>query len=170
MKGYLLILSGLKEKYNSAILMQEDFIVQRKVNNELLLKYFDILKENQNIGYIRLMPCPGPEGKEYIINNVKFKEINKNSEYSFSFQATIWNINFFLESSKRYTNSIWALEGYLSKKLTRFKDILLLGFIRPNKHRDAVLKAPIPYRPTAIVRGKLQDWAKKLLEENGIKI
>ena len=37
------------------------------------------------------------------------------------------------------------------------------GFIRPFKESHAVYESPIPYRPTAIVKGKLQDWAKKLI-------
>ena len=167
--GYLHVLNDIKSMYSTFICMQDDFIIQKNVNTELLSLYRDIL-EDTTIGCIRLMPCPEPKGNIHKFNTVTLKEVVKNDDYSFSFQSCMWNIEFFIRLCTECKDmNTWLIEPYLSNKLTKTNK-LLLGYIRESSHRDAVLQSPVPYRPTAIVRGKLQDWAKQLLQENDIRI
>ena len=46
----------------------------------------------------------------------------------------------------------------------------ILGWIRLHKEHWGVLESPIPYTPTSITRGKLEYFAKVLLDKNNIQI
>ena len=169
LEGYKYILDQVKERHNYGIILQDDFLIEKPVNNDLIKKYIEILNENKEVGFIRTMPCPGPKGQKINFGDIELGEINKLEDYSFSYQSTIWNINYFLEFSNIQNSSPWISEITLAKKMRSDKSgKKLLGFIRPFKESNAVYESPIPYRPTAIVKGKLQDWAKKLLVRENI--
>ena len=80
----------------------------------------------------------------------------------------MWNIEFFLQlvstiPTDEEKKQIWSIETILSKNIQRFGGKLLLGEKRaPNYSHDT---NAIPYLPTAIVNGVLQEWAAKLIAE-----
>ena len=173
MPGYEYILNNIKDKYTNAIFLQDDFLIEKKVDSEFIKKCVKIMESDSNIGYIRLMPCPGPKGKKIKYGDITLGEIRNNGllpGFSFSNQAAIYNIEFLSKIiSKIDYNPIehpfhkaWGFERELTKKLEDF-DNQLLGFIRKSPNANSVYDSPIPYRPTAIVGGKLEEWAKKLL-------
>ena len=163
LEGYRYLCQKYKDKYSHFILLQDDFLIEKKVNQDILDKYFEILKSNENIGFIRTMPCPGPKGEQKMFGDVKLGKINKNEDYSFCYQSSFWNSDYFLSFSIIPKTNPWKSEIYLANKMKNCKEKENWGFIRPFKESHAVYESPIPYRPTAIVKGKLQDWAKKLI-------
>jgi len=84
----------------NVILMQDDFIIERKVNNDLVEAYCNIMNENQNVGFIRIMPFPEPIGHIHTYNNIQLKQFNKNERYVFSFQACLWKRKLLIEYFK----------------------------------------------------------------------
>tara|TARA_Y100001970_G_scaffold128478_1_gene158645 strand:+ start:773 stop:1573 length:801 start_codon:yes stop_codon:yes gene_type:complete len=191
----------LLEDYDNVIMLQDDFIIERFVDNNKIHKMIEIMNTDKNIGCIRLMPCPGPKGEKHIFDNGEvLAEFKQDCWCRFSFQAAIWKrtyyIRFFEELkqdiiSKMYLNhdieyvdnlvndpsywrNIWfslnIAEGKYGCQFTLRYPEKLLGIIRDGDYSNAVYRSPIPYRPTAIVRGKLEDWAKELFKREGINI
>lgn len=202
-EGRLDALEKLK-KYQFVIMLQDDFIIERYVDSKTLAKLASIMKDSykeedatKHIACIRLMPCPGPEGKEHPNG---LREIEGACWCKFSFQASIWNrkyyIRFFTDiiesvkknlyqshyrkladeiiNDKKYWLKLWIknniAEGRYGANFTLKYPEIFLGVIRDGPQSNAVYRSPIPYRPTAIVRGKLEDWAIELFKREGIKI
>lgn len=162
LEGYRYICNKIKNNYEYFILLQDDFLIEKKVKQDILNKYQNII-ENNDIGFIRIMPCPGPKGNKKRFGDIEIGKINNNENFLFSYQTSLWDINFFLELTNNCNRlTPWKSEIYLCGKLKKYKKENW-GFIRPFKNWDAVYESPIPYRPTAIVKGKLTDWAKKLI-------
>ena len=162
LEGYRYLCKKYMDKYSHFILLQDDFLIERTVNQEIISKYENILFENENIGFIRTMPSPGPKGEQRMFGDVKLGKINKNEDYSFSYQTSFWNLKYFYDFT---APSKFRWDDFnMSKKMRIDKSGKEnWGFIRPFKEWNAVYESPIPYRPTAILKGKLMDWAKKLI-------
>jgi REP element-mobilizing transposase RayT len=191
----------LLEEYDNVIMLQDDFIIERFVDNDTIHKLIEIMNNDKNIGCIRLMPCPGPKGKTHLFGNgIQLGEFERECWCRFSFQAAIWKreyyIRFFEElkedikkniykstykkdadaliNDSEYWRKLWfksniAENRYGCKFTLRYPEVLL-GIIRDGEYSNAVYRSPIPYRPTAIVRGKLEDWAKDLFKRENINI
>lgn len=188
------------EQYDNVIMLQDDFIIERNVDNKMICLLIDIMNKEKDIACIRLMPCPGPSGKYYTFNNVNFREFKEDSWCRFSYQASLWNrkyyIRFFEElidsiktniyntyssedsynmiNNKSYWNYLWVrvniAESPFARTILNKYPEKLLGVIRDGDEPNAVYRSPIPYRPTAIVKGKLEEWAKELFKREGINI
>ena len=197
----------LPSKYTYVLPMQEDFLLERQVDE----KYFEDISRLISFDYgiyvkqgdlppnpslqrcpcVRLMPCPGPETspthKNYWTGS--WGTI-MNDTYKFSFQATLWRrddclrwyaaivaevdkYSFSSEAEKNIfevRNNIAenAIGQALFAKL--FENTLPLGFLRKYKAANAVYHCPWPYRPTAIVKGILQPFAKELAQREGVTL
>jgi len=169
LEGYRYLCKKYMDKYSHFILLQDDFLIERTVNQEIISKYENILFENENIGFIRMMPCPGPKGEQKMFGDVKLGKINKNEDYSFSYQTSFWNLKYFYDFT---APSEFRWDDFnMSKKMIIDKSGKEnWGFIRPFKEWNAVYESPIPYRPTAILKGKVMDWAKPLIISKKRKI
>jgi hypothetical protein len=51
-----------------------------------------------------------------------------------------------------------------------FNNSFVLGYKRLHSFPNAVYMCPWPYRPTAIIKGVLQPFAKELAEREGVKL
>ena len=49
-----------------------------------------------------------------------------------------------------------------------FSNKFTLGYTRAHKNPNAVYMSPWPYRPTAIIKGVLQPFAKELASREGV--
>ena len=196
------------DNYDFVIMLQDDFIIERYVDNDTIDKLMDIIVksyentlDNEHIACIRLMPCPGPEGELYKFGNgIELKEFENQCWCKFSFQAAIWNRHYYIRffedliddvktniykthykktadkivDDLNYWNKLWfkmniAENEYGSRFTCRYPE-KFLGIIRDGKQANAVYKSPIPYRPTAIVRSKLEPWARDLFKRENIDI
>jgi hypothetical protein len=176
----------LPESIKYVLPMQEDFLLERNIDTVAIEDSLNIFDNDSNVIAIRYMPCPGP--KEINANVGRFWKLlqEKFDTYLFSFQATMWKREYCLSYYKIITTELDAIgfedtkrnhievkqniaENSDGQKLYAyiFKDKKTLGYIRTHKYPNAVYMSPWPYRPTAIIKGKLQDFAKEVAEREG---
>lgn len=167
--------------------MQEDFLLERQIDKEAIEESLRIMDNDSSVVSIRYMPCPGPKEANPNIGTCWKLIQEKNDTYLFSFQATLWRAKecllFFkivneevnsrnLSEEKRnlYEVKMNIAENSDGQNLYRFifSDKKTLGYVRKHKHPNAVYMSPWPYRPTAIIQGVLQPFAKELGEREGI--
>ena len=183
----------LSDKYKYVVPVQEDFLLERNVDIGAIEQSLHILNIDETVQSIRWMPCPGPSpmDKDYADS---LKELSsKNNTYMFTFQACIWRVDALwqwysklcsqfeldypgpMTTAERVTAEIranyaenargqkyfaqWMCDGDGAKKHLAWK--------RVHKHANAVYLSPWPYRPTAVVGGKLEAWAIDLAKREG---
>jgi hypothetical protein len=162
--------------------MQEDFFLERKVDSEMLEKILSYMDKHTDVLSARLMPCPGPVSKVEVIEG--WSQLSEKDVYLFVFQATLWRREAYVSYLKaviQKAKSLYPdLEGYEWNKmavienlaenmdgrsifLKLFEGCRHLAWIRSSSRPNAVYDSIWPYRPTAVVKGVFQDWAKELL-------
>ena len=184
-------LRSLKERYKYVFPLQDDFLLEMPMNGAAfkdLLKSMDALP---NIVSARCMPCPGPKiPGESFMDLPGWKLLDKKyDEYGFVFQATLWRT---VACYEWYECICRRLEAVCPKASTPAEERRLteissniaentvgqkefwkwsvekkyghIAWNRAGAWKNAVYLSPFPYRPTAIVRGKLEGWAKELME------
>jgi hypothetical protein len=174
--------------------MQEDFLLDRPPAAEAIEQSLAMLDGDPSITQLRYMPCPGPAETDSCIGDPWYILNPENNTYMYSFQATMWR----REDFQTWYNALTAyrdraLEG---KNLTESERVRYevrvnlaenaegqqlfrktfppprthLAHKRAHKAANAVFMSPWPYRPTAIVAGVLQPWAKEMGEREGYPI
>ena len=172
--------------------LQEDFLLDRSPNREALEDALFILDTDRYISSLRLNPCPGPHETDGVYCKEKpWKILGPADNYIFTYQATLWrrlDLTLYFNSvlsflQKKYPN----LNEEQSRNLAlvtnlgenpkgqqilkqSLPDTLHLSCPRAGPWSNAVYLSPWPYRPTAIVRGKLEPWAEELFQREGVKI
>jgi hypothetical protein len=162
--------------------MQEDFLLERKVDSESLEKILSYMDVHEDVVSARLMPCPGPLSKVEVIEG--WAELSTADSYLFVFQATLWRREAYVTYLKAIIQTARCqhpdLEGYEWNKmavgenlaenmdgcrifLKVFEGCRHLAWIRSSSRPNAVYDSIWPYRPTAVVKGVFQEWAKELL-------
>jgi len=169
--------------------MQEDFLLEGRPIESAIQSGLDILDKYPHVSSLRLMPCPGPKGNNFMDTPWKILDLNIDS-LVFTYQATIWRRD-------EYTNFMDALirvippgsqnklaikvniaeimRGqeillFLGKAEGKGKDKIHLAWPREGSHPNAVYLCPWPYRPTAVVRGNLEPWAVDLAKREGFSL
>lgn len=178
-------------EYEFILPLQEDFWLDRRPDLISLNEAIVILHSDKKVKSVRLMPSPGPHISD-IVYNGRWKILSEADEYKFTFQATMWRssvyLNFLEEiiRTARYTfdssnlsNTQWSkycvsinvAENYNGQKVfsdtSMNADSIHLSIDREHRGQNAVYMAPWPYRPTAVVRGKLEPWAKEFALREG---
>jgi hypothetical protein len=146
-----------------------------------------LLDTYESIHSLRLMPCPGPSPDDHFFGSTAWKVLSfTNNQYVFTYQATLWR----REPYERFMNSIFSLvptDASDSKKLnlaihTNLAEIkegqivlqlqggLHLAWPREGPQPNAVYLAPWPYRPTAIIKGKLMEWVEDFAAREGLSL
>lgn len=172
---------------------QEDFLLERPgVDWSVLQTAVETLDADSDVLSVRLMPCPGPVG---LVVTTGFAEFQRGvDEYLFTFQATLWRREayerFFkelIERSKKEFNmskrtgtpeyNRWQVSVNYAERdygIQVLYDLYPkgkhLGVKRKGTWANAVYLCPWPYRPTAIVKGVLEWWAKELCEREGVPL
>ena len=169
--------------------MQEDFLLERpgvdyKALDELLTK----MDTTPDILSARLMPCPGPKVVEPLFG--KWSTLTDLDTYLFTFQATLWRrdayvvyLKLIIQEAKRIYPELRQDSKEWSKMAVNvnlaenadgrriFRELFIKGlhlaWIRTSPRPNAVYECPWPYRPTAVVKGVLMDWAKELMKREG---
>ena len=100
LESRLLSLQLLPAQIDFVLMLQEDFLVDRIPSYEHLKEALQILRSDNNIASLRLMPCPGPHSEDpsYQLptplgggtENSAWKVLGEKDEYLFTYQATIW--------------------------------------------------------------------------------
>lgn len=177
----------LPESIQYVLPIQEDFLLERYIDIETINESINILDNYGSVICVRYMPCPGPNEKNQNFNE-KFKYFNtKYDFYIFSFQASLWKkeecLRFYTEICKKVksygvTNSVdLEVRNNIAENIdgqnifnNLFSNSFIIGYKRVHSFPNAVYMSPWPYRPTAIIKGILQPFAKELAEREGVKI
>ena len=186
-------LKKLSEDYRYCLPLQDDFLLEMPMDGDTLTKLIDYMETSMSIVSARLMPCPGPNEESPYARVQTFKMLDKKTDpFGFTFQATLWKMKPLCAWYGQLCNKLEELcpkalkqpatrrqielrenlaENALGQELfwewSDEKDYEHLAFERAGPWPNAVYLSPFPYRPTAIVRGKLEDWARDLAKREG---
>ena len=173
--------------------IQEDFLLERKPDEEAIREALTLMTYDKTISSMRFMPCPGPLVEKVFQGWASLK----GSDYMFSFQATLWRredyilyLSALLDIPEDAYDSLCP-PGLLEDKRKKwiqvdfnlaenqvgqrkFMEVLgdkqHLGWVRQGKQPNAVYISPWPYRPTAVEKGVLGQWAKDLAAREGYSL
>jgi len=186
----------LVNRFKYILPAQEDFLLERPADQAAMEEALKIMKDtNGDIVSARLMPCPGPKGEVFEANPHWAFLSEKTDAYGFTFQATLWNTNacytwyeaLCVKLEKEYpfaktapdqrrhveirANFAENVEGqrfFWKIFASNDYDGLHIAWRRAGPWPNAVYLSPWPYRPTAIVQGRLEPWAVELGKREGI--
>ena len=158
----LLGLSKIKTEY--LIYSQEDYILYDFVNNNLIKKYVELLDNNKDIMFIRLINA-GLNGSEKDYDD-DFVVIDNNNDYYFSTQITIWkkeHLKKMFELSKVESVFDEPKNSPFLKSLNKVGLCTKLLGDKIESHFNSVI---YPYIATAIVKGKwnFSEYERILLD------
>jgi hypothetical protein len=182
-------LRKLPKQYTYVLPLQEDFILDREPMYETLAEACRLLDMDRNVASLRLMPCPGPLEKDLWYHpNMNWKVLSEEDPMIFTYQATLWRTYDIHSYYKTLLTSIekdfpaavtfeqkknialkmnCAETHYGQSKLRATPNILHLAWNRKGSWSNAVYLSPFPYRPTAIVQGKIEPFAVELATREG---
>ena len=185
------------ETYTYCLPLQDDFLLEMPMNDRELHKILDFMDKSMSTVSARCMPCPGPSRDSLPVPGIdSWKTISKETDpVGFTFQATLWRTKALAAWYERISGRLEALCPKESQQTQKRKDIELreniaensfgqlefwewsdekdydhLAFERVGPWSNAVYLSPFPYRPTAIVRGRLETWAQDLAKREGIEL
>lgn len=172
--------------YDVVLPLQEDFWLDRRPDYKALDEALEIMSTDKTVKSIRLMPSPGPHTLDLTYNGMdRWKILSDKDTYRFTFQATLWKREpyiEFLEAVLDYGKTVFPRSGFDSWSKFCVKvniaenvngqaiykavlgDSVHLSVIREHRGANAVFLSPWPYRPTAVVQGVLEPWAKECME------
>lgn len=179
---------ALPANYTIILPMQDDFILEARPDLSAAIHLFI----DPAVASVRVMPCPrpSPDASSYK-DHWKVLEFSQN-DYVFTYQATLWRRNVYqtfmdelitavtadfgtdLTSAQRAQiairhNYAEVAQGQaLLQNVT--KELLHLSCPRAGPQPNAVYLAPWPYRPTAVVHGRLEQWAIELADRECVKL
>jgi hypothetical protein len=186
-------LEGLRS-YDFCLMLQDDFILEmpaRVCEFERLIAY---MMANPEVASARLMPCPGPSSRDEDVEGLRgWKRLSPERDtYGFSYQATLWRT---AAAEEWFAALVRVLEALIPKgadakqrRNIEIRDNLaensqgqklfwnILGdrthiaWVRRGTWSNAVYLSPFPYRPTAIVRGAVEEWARDLAKREGFSL
>jgi len=170
--------------------MQEDFLLERFVDRQTIEKSIQLLDTDISNASVRWMPCPGPVDTQPFVDN--FALITEKDTYKYVFQATLWRRTILeewfcklvedfnsefpltLPMRERMFHQIRANYAENQKGQEKFwswfSHYRHLAWIRAHKAPNAVYMSAWPYRPTAVVNGKLEGWAIEMAKREGYSL
>lgn len=183
-------LRKLPRAFTYVLPLQEDFLLDREPMYEKLAEACRILDMDRNVASLRLMPCPGPMEKDPLYHpEMKWKILTEDDTMTFTYQATLWRIydlHFYYktlltsiqkdfpsattpEQKKTIALKMNCAETHYGQSKLRSNPTLLhLSWERAGPWSNAVYLCPFPYRPTAIVQGKIEPFAQELSKREGL--
>lgn len=180
-------------KWEFVLPMQEDFLLDRRDGDDWIrVGAMSQLKAGKGVASVRLMPCPGPKKPQS--EAAAWWDLDKDyDEYGFVFQATLWRLDSCLAFYTAITERLERMWPKATTSPARRIDIEVRANFAENvdgqrffweffarrgeKHMawqrtgawsNAVYLCPWPYRPTAIVKGKVEPWAIELAQREGM--
>ena len=172
--------------------LQEDFLLERKVDCDALREAVDILGLDYSVKGVRLMPCPASSTGESYQNTARYEVLGE-TDLQFSYQATIWRRDAWvaymraliqqtreLQPSLRVGSRDYNQYAIRSNPAETFVGLSMLKhlfpggkflcYTRAGTWANAVYLSPWPYRPTAVVHGILEKWAAELIRREGFGV
>ena len=142
------------------ILLQEDFLLTRRVDTRKLVHLVECLKL-RGAACLRVMPSPAPE--TVCADDPELGEIARGADYRISLQAAIWDKEV-LSGLLREVESPWELENIGSRR----SDTLAQPFLSITEKDPKWW--PVGYFSTAVVQGRWVREAVAICAREGISI
>ena len=186
--------SYIPDEYDYILPLQDDFWLDRAPDYRLLEDAIHILKTDLKVQSIRIMPSPAP-GSFAETYRGPWKILEQTDGYKFTFQATFWRRKPYMDflevilkrASKDFEDSglprsDWSkfcvrvnvaenMKGQATfSEVCMGQDKIHLCIERPGRQPNAVFLSPWPYRPTAVVHGKLEPWALEFAYREGFSL
>jgi hypothetical protein len=191
LESRLAALRVLKDRFAYVFPLQDDFLLEMPMNGSAFHKLLEEMDKSAPIVSARCMPCPGPKTPGKCFKELPGWKplVEKMDTMGFVFQATMWRT---VACYEWYERICWRLEKICPKRVTTAaerkrveisaniaenatgqmefwnwsaeKKYGHIAFERAGSWKNAVYLSPFPYRPTAIVRGELEPWARELME------
>jgi hypothetical protein len=179
-------------KWDYVLPVQEDFLMDRTPGWNWIENGATFwLEPKHKVASVRLMPCPGPQREQ--ADAAAWWELFEGWDtYGFTFQATLWRLDACLDWYTllcRELEAAWPVATTASAKRievevrgnfaenpdgqqlfwkwSRSAGWRHTAWRRAGPWSNAVYMSPWPYRPTAIVKGRLEPWARELAEREG---
>lgn len=171
--------------------LQEDFLLDRRPDIDMLIDALFIFDTDRSVSSFRLMPCPGPTPTDSLYAKEKaWSILGAKNTYLFTYQATLWrrlDLTLYFSSllhsiqkefGNRSSSELKHIalttnlgENHYGQAILKkcLPDTLHLCCPRAHPHPNAVFLAPWPYRPTAVRRGILEAFAEELFYREGVK-
>lgn len=144
--------------------MQEDYFLKDFVNTEDLEKYYNFIKNNNEVDCIHLTD-QGTHPDQNSEKKLNLYLANKKSKDLLSCQAAFWRKSALLKCLKT-SESGWQFEQYGSKR-AKYLDLNI--YVPDRKYIKKNQYEIIPYVFTGIVQGKWIEEVPKLFERNNIQ-
>lgn len=190
LESRLAALQKLAPQITYVLPLQEDFLLDRTPDYEALRDALYILDTDRLVSSLRLTPCPGPQSNDLLYSKEKpWRILGERNEYIFTYQSTLWRkmdlISYYKELIQKINKNYDTVEQRKHAALTLnlgetsfgqqllqkcLPNVMHLCWPRAGPWSNAVYLCPWPYRPTAVVRGNLEPFAKELFEREGIKL
>jgi hypothetical protein len=179
--------SALPKEIKYVFPIQEDFLLEARPMWFVFEEACTILDRFPDVHSLRMMPCPGPRGVKTFHNKIwKVLQFGLD-DYIFTYQATLWRreaYQAYMDHLCDYLDSMNLTQKQKNKMAiddniaeVKFgQEILVemggthLAWPREGEQPNAVYLAPWPYRPTAVVRGKLMEWAVDLASRERVEL
>jgi len=187
---------SLSGKFRYVLPVQEDFLLDRIPDLGALVEAQMIMEDSKGvIASTRLMPSPGPRGPAFSCRPSWFGLTSATDAYGFTFQATLWSVDACCAWYTALTEKLEAewpvattppqqrthieVRGNFAEnaagqqffwKFFKERGQAHLGWARAGPWPNAVYLSPWPYRPTAIVHGRLEPWAAELGLREGVPL
>ena len=174
-------------KYRYCLPLQDDFILEKGVDWDAIGAILNAMDDDDDLVSARLMPCPGPKcSVGYKVKGWNYLAPEMDT-YGFTFQATLWKTYACFEWYNNICAALYKKIGtgqnpgveireniaenaegqQLFWRMSRDLEYKHVAWVRKGTWSNAVYLSPFPYRPTAIVRGELEGWAKDLMGREG---
>ena len=184
--------------YDIVLPLQDDFWLDRRPDYKALNEAVEIMISDPKVQSIRLMPSPGPHESDVTYKG-QWAILSEKDTCRFTLQATLWKRDTYVEfleavikyGSKEYVEYAEYAEYALrydswskfcvginiaenAKGQALFKELCMsngthLSVQREHDGSNAVFLCPWPYRPTAVVQGTLEPWAKEFMVREGFR-
>jgi len=187
---------SLTAKFTYVIPVQEDFLLDRVPDLGALTEALTTVEDSDGIiASARLMPSPGPKGSPLTSRPLWAGMTPTTDEYGFTFQATLWCLDACYSWYRALTQKLeleWpvattppeqrkhveiranfaenAAGQQFFWKFFKERRQVHIGWVRAGPWSNAVYLSPWPYRPTAIVQGRLEPWALELGKREGVPL
>lgn len=146
--------------------LQEDYFIDKPVNNNFIIEVAELMTNYQKIKYIGLTDS-GNYPPFYIWEKDKrLLQVSNNSKYRISTQAGLWD-TLTLISYLKPTENGWMFEIFGTQRAKKKKEL----FLTINRELFSYSTNPIiAYIHTGIIKGKWHKKIPQLFEENNIKV
>jgi hypothetical protein len=183
-------LRKLPSQYTYVLSIQDDFLLDRAPMYDKLAEACTLLDMDRNIASLRLCPCPGPSKEDPLYHKDKqWRILSDKDSMIFTYQATLWRTydlqKFYAallmkvgtdfpnhttpQQKKEIALKLNCAETEFGQRILRAQPTVLhLAWDRVGPWANAVYLCPFPYRPTAIVQGKLEEFAVELARREGL--